>query len=198
MEAEQVIGKILSDARSEAEKIKSEAEKNASAKQNKFDAELAEYKKQTDVLAKKAGDEKKAHLLAAARMDIAQEYLLEKRKILDGVFAKAQVRLQKLDDKEYRGLMAALMLKAVETGDEEVLVDKAEKRIDHEFVKQVNHELGAGYKGDLRLSEERLNITAGFVLRRGRIKNNASLDVLLSQARDELEIELAKELFGKQ
>jgi hypothetical protein len=33
-------------------------------------------------------------------------------------------------------------------------------------------------------------------LRRGKIKNNASLDVLLTKAREALEIELAKEVFG--
>jgi len=196
MEAEQVIGKILSDAESEAGKIKREAKEKAEAEQSKFDAELAEFKKQTEVLAKKAGEEKKAHLLAAARMDIAQEYLREKRDILNEVFEKARSELVNLGDKEYLDFMSKLIHKAVETGDEEVLVDKAEKRVDHEFIKQINHELGIGYKGNLRLSEERLNIGAGFVLRRGRIKNNASLDVLLSGARNEMEIELAKELFG--
>ncbi len=55
--------------------------------------------------------------------------------------------------------------------------------------------MGPGYKGNLRLSEQRQNLGGGFILRRGRIKNNVSLEILLAQARKELEIELAKELF---
>ena len=195
MEAEQVVEKILSDAQKEADSIIKQAEEKDGAEQAKLNEQLAEYKKQTKLLAKKAGEEKKAHLLAAARMEIAKEYLAEKRKILDEVFVQARERLQNLPDEEYQVFCTRLMLEAVETGDEEVIVDNNEKRIDHEFIKQVNRKLGPGYKGNLRLSEERQNLGAGFVLRRGKIKNNVSLEVLLAQARKELEIELAKQLF---
>jgi hypothetical protein len=94
--------------------------------------------------------------------------------------------------------MTKLILEAVETGDEEVIVDKSETRIDQKFIKQINRRLGPGYKGNLRLSDETDNLGAGFILRRGRIKHNVSIEVLLTQARKDLEIELAKELFGDQ
>ena len=196
MEAEQVVEKILSDARGEAEAIKRKADEKEAAEQKKFEAELAEYKKQTELLAKKAASDEKAHLLAGARMEIAKEYLAEKRKILDEIFAKARKELQDLPDDKYQEIMKKLMLSAVETGDEEVIVDTNEKRIDQKFIQQVNHELGPGYHGKLRLSDERRDIGCGFILRRGKIKNNASLDVLLTKAREALEIELAKEVFG--
>ncbi|MHC4570963.1 MAG: V-type ATP synthase subunit E [Planctomycetota bacterium] len=191
MEAEQVVEKILADARAEAEKIKSEAKEKENAEQAKLDEQLSGYKKQTDIIAQKAGEDKKAHLLAAARMDIAKEFLAEKRKLLDEVFAQARQKLQSLPDAEYIKLMTKLLLDAVETGDEEVIIDKNEKRIDQKFIKQI----GPGYKGNLRLSEQRENLGAGFILKRGKIKNNISIEVLLAQARKELEIELAKELF---
>ena len=82
------------------------------------------------------------------------------------------------------------------TGDEEVVVDTNEGRIDHEFIKQINRELGSDYKSNLKLSDEKQDIGAGFILKRGKIKTNVSIQVLLEQARKELEIELAKELFG--
>jgi V/A-type H+-transporting ATPase subunit E len=197
MEAEQVVEKILADAKAEAEKIKSEAQEKENAEQAKLDEQLSDYKKQTDIIAQKAGEDKKAHLLAAARMDIAKDYLAEKRKILDEVFAQARQKLQNLPDGEYCKLMTKLMLKAVETGDEEVIVDNNEKRIDQKFIKNINRELGPGYKGNLRLSGEKQNLGGGFILKRGKIKNNVSLEVLLNQARKELEIELAKKLFGE-
>ena len=196
MESEQVIEKILSDARGEAEVIKREADEKEAAEQKKFEAELAEYKKQTELLAKKAASDEKAHLLAGARMEIAKEYLAEKRKILDEIFEKARKELKGMPDDEYQEIMKKLMLAAVETGDEEVIVDTNEKRIDQKFINQVNHELGPEYQGKLRLSDERRDIGCGFILRRGKIKNNASLNVLLTNAREALEIELAKEVFG--
>ena len=91
--------------------------------------------------------------------------------------------------------MKKLLLEAVETGDEEVIVDTNEGRINHEFIKQINRQLGPGVKGNLKLSDKKQDIGAGFILTRGKINTNVSIEVLLDQARKELEIQLAKELF---
>ena len=195
MDAEQVTRKILADAQAEADKIAGQAGEKEQAEQAEFDQQLDEYRKQTETLAEKAGEEKKAHILAAARMEVAKEYLAEKRKILEEVFGAAREQLLGLADGEYCRIMTKLMLDAVETGDEEVIVDNNETRIDRSFIKHINRQLGPGFQGNLRLAEERQNLGAGFILRRGKIKNNVSIEVLLSQARKELEIELAKGLF---
>jgi V/A-type H+-transporting ATPase subunit E len=196
MEGQQVVEKILADAGTEAEKIKSQAQEKEAAEQAKLDEQLSEYKKQTDIIAQKAGEDKKAHLLAAARMDIAKQLLAKKRKILDEVFARARQQLENLPDEQYRKLMTKLMLEAVETGDEEVIIDNEEKRIDQKFIESINQQLAPGRKGNLKLSGDRAHLGRGFILKRGKIKNNVSVEVLLAQARRELEIELAKGLFG--
>jgi len=195
MEAEQVVEKILADARAEADKIKKQADGKEADEQSKLSEQLDEYKKQTQILAQQAGKDEKSHILAAARMNIAKEYLAEKRKILDEVFEQAHQQLQNLPGDEYHALIKKLLLEAVETGDEEVVVDTNEGRINHEFIKQINRDLGPGFKGNLKLSEERQSLGAGFILTRGKIKTNVSVEVLLDQARKEMEIQLAKELF---
>jgi len=195
MDAEQVVEKILADARAEADKVKSLAQEKEAAEQAKLDEQLAEFRKQTEILAEKAGKDKKSHLLAAARMDIAKELLAEKRSLLDQVFDQARRQLQNLPDEDYRKLMTKLMLEAVETGDEEVIVDNEENRIDEKLIKRINEKLGPDRKGNLKLADERQNLGAGFILRRAKIKTNVSIEVLLAQVRKELEIELAKEFF---
>jgi V/A-type H+-transporting ATPase subunit E len=195
MEAKQVVDKILADAKAEAEKIKKQTKANEAAEQAKLNEQLDEYKKQTEVLAKKAGEDERSHILAAARMDIAKQLLAEKRKILDEVFEQARQQLQNLPEQEYRKLCTKLILEAVETGDEEVVVDRNEQRISQDLIHQVNQQLSSNGKGELKLSDQRQDIGAGFILKRGQIKTNVSLDVLLEQARKELEIDLAKELF---
>jgi vacuolar-type H+-ATPase subunit E/Vma4 len=194
MNASKVIEKILSDAQAEAEKIKKEADEKETSEQAELTEQLEEYEKQTEILAQKSGEERKMRLLAAARMEIAKDFLGEKRKILDEVFEQARIQFTNLPDKEYRNVMAQLMKKAVQRGDEEVIIDKKEKRINDKLINQVNQQLGN--KGNLKLSKEKGNLGAGFILKRGKIKNNVSLQVLLEQARKELEIELAKELFS--
>ncbi len=197
MEATQVIGKILADARGEAERIAQQASEQQAAEQAKVDEELKGYAEQTKVLAEKAAADEKSHLLAAARMEIAKEYLAEKRRILDGVFEQARASLEGLSDEEYRKLMIKLMAEAVETGDEEVVVGRDEKRIDQNLIEQVNKQLDAERKGKLKLSSKAdEDLGGGFVLRRGKIRTNVSIDILLEQARKELEIELAKDLFS--
>lgn len=195
MDAEQVTEKILADARAEADKITGEAKEEENSEQASLKEQLQDYNKQTETLAKKAGEDKRAHILAAARMDIAKDYLAEKRKVLDEVFRETHQQLQKLSDADYKALCSMLMLEAVETGDEEVIVDNKETRIDQEFIKQINRKLGPGFKGNLRLAREKQDLGGGFILRRGKIKNNVSFEVLLTQARKELEIDLAKQLF---
>jgi V/A-type H+-transporting ATPase subunit E len=196
MEAEQVIEKILAEAEAEAGKIREKAREKEAAEQAQIDEQLAEYKKQTEVLSQKAAESKKLHLLATARMQIAKNFLSEKRKILDGVFTQAREQIINLPDDQYRQLITNLMLNAVESGDEEVIIDKNEGRIDQQLIDRVNERLRSNNsKGNLKLSDKRQNIGGGFILKRGKIKNNVSLDVLLAQGRRDLEIELAKELF---
>jgi len=196
MGAEEVIEKILADAKAEAQKIKQQADDKEAAEQTKLRQQFDEYNKQTQTLAEKRAGDEKLHILATARMDIAKQLLAEKRKILDEVFEQTQTQLKKLPDTESRKLMTKLMLEAVETGDEEVIVDKNETRIDDKFISQINQRLGSASKGRLKLSGERQTLGAGFILKRGKIKVIVSIAVLLNQGRRELEIELAIELFG--
>jgi len=196
MEAEQVIDKILSDANEQAKKIDDQAKEKLDTEQAEHDSRLREYKDQTVAIAKEAAQDEKAHILAGGRMKIAKEYLAEKRKILDEVFDNARDQIQNLPDEQYRKLMTRLMLEAVETGDEEVVVDNNETRIDLDFIKEVNRKLGPGFQGNLRLARENQDIKGGFILKRGKIKTNVSINVLIDQARKDLEIELAAELFG--
>lgn len=195
MDAEPVLEKILSDAQADAEKIRKAAEAKQAEQQSQLDEQLREYRKQTDMLAQRAGEEKRAHLLAAARMDSAKQLLAEKRKILDEVFVKAREQIENLSDEQYCELMAKLMLEAVETGDEEVVVDNKERRIDQKFIESINQQLAPARKGNLKLSADRANLGGGFILKRSKVKNDVSIEVLLALARKELEIELAKELF---
>ncbi len=164
MNASKVTEKILSDAQADAEKIKKEADEKETSEQAELAEQLDEYEKQTEVLAQKSGEERKMRLLAAARMEIAKDFLGEKRKILDEVFEQAKIQFTNLPDEEYRNVMAQLMKKATESGDEEVIIDKKEKRINDKLINQVNQQLGN--KGNLKLSEEKGNLGAGFILKR--------------------------------
>jgi vacuolar-type H+-ATPase subunit E/Vma4 len=90
--------------------------------------------------------------------------------------------------------MKSLLTRAVQTGEEKVVVGRKEKRIDEAFVRAVNGQLGP--KGKLQLADRRVDIDGGFLLERGKIRINSSIEVLIGQARDRLELELARDLFA--
>ncbi|HEG42749.1 MAG TPA: hypothetical protein ENH94_01740, partial [Phycisphaerales bacterium] len=181
MNAEQVVEKILSDARGQAEKLVAEASEKASGEDVRLQDELAVFQKETERLAKAAAADRKLQKLATARMDIRKQMLVTKAGLLDDVFAQARGQINSLPDNEYQKLITSLMEKAAETGDEEVVIGKNETRIDNSLIKQINRNLGTGFKGNLHLASDRADIDGGFILRRGKIQLNVSTDVLLSQ-----------------
>ena len=194
MEADQVITKILSDARAQAEAIKKQAEEREAAETAKLNEDLARSEQETKALAEKAAADERSQRLAVARMEAAKEYVTAKASLLDGVFAEARQKIEKLPDAEYRELMARLMAAAVETGDEKVVPGKNDARIDAKLVTDVNARLKD--KGRLTLAGEKHSFGGGFLLQRGKVRTNVSIDVLVEQARKDLEIEVAKDLFS--
>ena len=196
MDAEQVVEKILGDARGEAGKITAEAEKQAAEASAKLNAEVAEFEKETLGIAESKGADKKSRILARARMEISREVLAEKRVILDDVFAAVADKLRDMPAEEYRGLMGKLLVKVVESGDEEVIVDANDSRLDDSFLSGLNECLAGESKGNLKFAAAKADLGGGgFILSKGKIKINVSLTVLVEQLREKLETKLAKELF---
>ncbi len=196
MDAEQVVDKILSEARAEAEAIRSEAQGQANEDRSRLQEELDAFEAETKRLAEQAAEDRRARMLAAARMENRKAELTAKVELLDEVFEKAAERLTSLGDDEYRDFMAELMARAVETGDEKIIVGREERRIDDRVIKAVNRQLGPGFKGNLQLASERADIRGGFILRRGKIQTNVSIDVLVGQTREDMEPEIVAMLFG--
>ncbi len=197
MEAEQVVEKILAEAKAEAEEIIKSAKDKAASEKAKLDEQLSKYRKETEALAKAAAEDKKMRMLATARMGIGKELLAVKVALLEEVFVKADEQIKSLGDEEYQQLIGDLMIKAVDTGGEEVVIGKEESRINEDLINNINQRLSGESKGNLHLADDRADIAGGFILRRGKIQVNVSTEVLFSEVREQLESELCNELFGE-
>jgi V/A-type H+-transporting ATPase subunit E len=191
MSAEQVVEKILSQARAEAQQILSAVNEAAQKENQRLDAELVVYHQETGRLADAAGADKLARILAAARMKNAKDILAAKGRILDELFARVKQRIEHLPDNEYLELMKRLLQKSIQTGQEEVIVGKNENRINPVFLERINNE----NRYSLRLAGSREDIGGGFILSSGKVRVNSSTDVLASQLRDKMEMEMAAALF---
>ena len=194
MDAKEIVTKIMSDANAEVEKIRAQAKEEIQHKQDKLKSELARFDKETELLAASAAEDKKARVLATARMEIAKQNLQTRKKLIDEIFAKAADKIKNMNDADYVQLMEKLLIASVETGNEQIVIGKNDNRLDANFLETVNKQLDS--KGHLTIANDKADIDAGFILRRDKVRVNVSLDVLLGQVREELEIEIAKELFN--
>ncbi|MBN2513679.1 MAG: V-type ATP synthase subunit E [Sedimentisphaerales bacterium] len=195
MNAEQVVQKIMSQAKAEADKILAAAREAAGKEKQRLDQELVGFSGEARKAAEAAGQDKLARMLAAARMQNARELLAAKGQVLDELFSRVKQRIEQMPDGEYLELMKRLIHKSVQTGQEEVIVGRHEGRINQDFLNRVNGELAGQGKGHLRLSSTREDISGGFILSSGKVRINASVDVLVAQLRDTMEMQLTAELF---
>ena len=194
MEAEQVVEKILSQGRDEAEKLLAEARSKAEAENRRLEQELSDFDAESRKLAERAAEDKTSRMTAAERIAQAKELLATKNKLLDELFDRVRGKIENLDHGQYTELMYRLLKDAAGTGEKEVIIGKNESRIGPELIERVNGELGG--RAHLKLSEKRADIGGGFILSWGNVRVNAGADVLVGQLRERSEMELAGRLFG--
>lgn len=197
MEAKEVINKILSEAEAQADEIIAQANKELADYNRQTEQQLSEFSQRSSQLAQSEADDKKQRMLASARMNSRKQILTAKQKVLSDVFAKAGEKLLAMGSDSYKELFTRLIYSAIESGDETVAVGRREDVLDASFVEQLNSQ----YKGEiplkLKFSEQRGDFDRGVLLKRGDVRVNISVEVLLQMARESLETAIAGELFVK-
>jgi len=194
--AEKVVSKIINEADAKAKELVASAKTQAERIAKQASHESARIAQQAKEASAKRASEEKQRVLSSANLDIRKAMLEKKQELMDEAFQKAITRLRQKNKKEYVDLIKELLLKSVETGTEDVIVGTADKHIiDSKVISAVNKKLGR--KGNLTLSKTSGSMAGGFILRRGKIDTNLSFDGLIELAREGLETEVAKILFGE-
>lgn len=198
MALQAIINKIIQDARGEAEKITSQAKKQAQELKEEKRQRIGQITASAERQAKIKSVEEKNKVLSAAKLQQRQDLLAEKQELIEETFRKALEEINKMQTGEYRKFIKRLLFKAVEDGDEKVIISQGEKRITQKLLEEVNSKLKEnGKRGELKLSPERRKMQGGFVLQKGRFEINCSLEESFASVREELASEVAKELFGE-
>ena len=190
--------KIISDAKIQASKIITQAEDNRNNIIKKGEKEADNVKKIILYKINQEASLKKCKILTEANLEAKKTILLEKQKIMEDVFDKALESIAKLNSKDYLNFIKKLILDNIESGDETIFTGSLDKnKICKDFIEEINKELKAkDKKGELRLSTSYLPIKGGVVIGSGKIRKNISLEFLLKKIREELEIQISKDLFN--
>ena len=194
MAVDDILKKIKADAEEAARKIVAEGQEAADAVASDARAGAETQKKELKARADQRAQEDRNRITTLARLAARRELLNAKQALIDRVFDEAGRRIAGMDQAEYRRFIAGFLRSTVESGEEEVLVGEAEKRIDQAFLDSVSKD--AGWGGGLKLSSERRAISGGFILRSGRVETNCALETILRDAREKLETDVAATLFG--
>ena len=200
MSLESIIAKIEAESRAQGQAVLQRAREQAGQL-------LDEARQQAETARKTALEkgERQAKYLArrlvqAAELKARKQLLQLKQELVQEVFQAALEKLEKLPPAEYRLLLRRMLLAQELSGAEQVICSAADRRILADgFIGEINAELKRrGLPAALQLQfDERLG-RGGFILRRGKVENNNTFGAMLRAGRDELELEVARALFGEQ
>lgn len=188
--SEKILAGIAGEAKTEAEKITAEAEKQA--------AEItaaAKAEAETDAGEIRADAEKKAELIinsgkSSAELLKRDTALNCRRELIEKALNFVADTVNAYGDKDYFDFLLTLIKKEKLNGKGEVYLSVKDKARD---IAAFKSELSAL---DLTLSDTFADINGGFILKYGDIQINGELSALIHEKRDVLTDELNKALFN--
>ena len=197
MSADKIIEKILEKANEDVALIEQETAE-------KVQSSVAAIERRTELTLnalknKEKADVEEVHRRSQlmTRLDSRKNILAVKRKVIDEVFDKARTALDTLDESRYEALVTKIVVNGSETGTETLQVpEKDMKRYSDGLLNKLNAALKeAGKIGELTLDETPASFNSGVMLIGEMSDVNGSFDVLIDDAREKYEREVAEMLF---
>jgi vacuolar-type H+-ATPase subunit E/Vma4 len=192
MSVEGIIDRIMSDAKGEVDSILGEARQQVKAIQKENEREAQEYfDRQRELLDEKYRKEKERAILNR-RLDERKSVLQTRQTWMDRAFEEARNRLVNQPMNEYGTLMKQLIETVSSAKDEEVQFGtKGEDKELKSIINELNKTTGSSFT----LAKERGDFPWGFILRKGKVETNMSIESLFKYKRNDLE-QRAWELFN--
>lgn len=186
-EAEERKENILKAANEEKAKIIEKKNNKAKA----LEAEMIEKATKEAVISKE-------RVISGAELQARNEKLKAKQSVIEDVFNSSVDSLCNLDNEAYKAFIKDSILTLEIDGDENLILNEVGiKIINEEFISTINKELiSKGKIGKITLSKEVKNFKGGFILEKNGIEINNTFEALVTSLREELEFEVAKELFN--
>ena len=188
---EKIIAHIEADAQAQADAVLGEARQRCEAIKARFDEKAARLYSDRIREGVKACQDQEDSALRISRMEARKSVLSVKQEMVEKSFDLAVQQIVALPDEKYTAFLANLVKKAGPAGDEEIILNAADRsRVGEALIKAVNAD---GAK--MKLSDETRDIKGGLILRRGSIETNCSVELLVELCRGELSAKLADVLF---
>lgn len=197
MAANKILEKIQQDAAAEASIILEEAKKKATANADKIISAAKVKVEEIRAQAKADAEEAARRQVLIAELLSRKNSLNSQREVIEDAFRQAAAELNNLPQAKWEALISDIVLKAAESGSEELVVPKADvEKYRNGFLDKLNSALAAnGKSGNLTLAEEAGNFEGGLILKGKNSDYDGSFSTLLGQVRTNVEKEVAAMLF---
>lgn len=194
MALEDIVKKIKEKVLQEVEEIKQEADREREEIVKKTEEEAAKVKGQILKKAREEREHERQRRLMRTRSEERKKTLALKRELLDKVFRRAKEELDNLGGQEYRKWSERLLISNIDSGKEEILVSPRDKGL-------MERILVEGWGEGLNIKEIKFlpqldQKERGFIIRKEGVQIDYTFSSLFSSLEDELEIEVARILFG--
>lgn len=184
MSVEGIQARIVDDAKKEAKAIIDDAQKEAKALLAAGKSVAEQYYERHRKLLDEGYRKQKERAILSKRLELRKKLLDRRQRWMDTAFEEAYKALVDQDEKKYRDLMIALITKVSSHRDETVIFGKkGDAKLLGEIVDGLNKKSGSLFV----LSKERGDFPWGFILKKGNIETNMSIDSLFKYKRDDLE-----------
>jgi len=184
--------KIQADGQAKIKAIEAENDEKVREISRKANAEIKEIQDSYAVRLGKEEPEVLRRREIVAELDAKRIDLGVRQRLVGEAFDAALKQLVEMAPDKYVKFADKLLAQAVSTGKEVVFVGKNEKHLDQRWIDGYN----ASHSTSLTISNEKLPIAGGFILRNEKIDTNCSWEMLLADCRADIETEVVKRLFA--
>ncbi len=189
---ENIINKILADAKSFSDNLLSQANESASEILKEGEVAVESYKASQASEIEKEAKQIIERRSTVAKLDSRKVLLKAKQDAISKCFDEAKKAIMSMDKKDYLDVCKKSILENAQSGDE-VILSSTEKYIDKDFLAEISKELGF----NLAVSEKTSNHVGGVILTNKILDKNLSISSLLDNLRAEIDVDVAKILFDK-
>ena len=197
MGIEQIVAKIIDEAREKAAAIRADLDAKVETLEKRWAEEESHRRSEASEALEAATTRERDRLLTAEKLEERKRRLALRRELVDEAFQLARAAFLDLPNDKYKPLLSAMVASAAITGDEEVVLSKSDhSSLGKDVVSEANSLLKAkGMEGKLTLAAEAGTHQKGAVLRRSRVECRRTLDELLLEVREKIEGKVAAVLF---
>lgn len=191
MGVKEIVEKIKSEAEAEYKKIIEEARAQANEKLRQA---LKEAENEANCIlenARRQLEMEKQRMEITLRLDLQKRRLSVQKRLVDEVFENVKRKIVSMPDERYFEFLTGVLAPVDISGDVEIILNKRDRqRIGNRLVDYFKK------KGvNASLSKEDAQMAGGVILKRGKMRLDFSLELLLEQWREALEGEVIKKLF---